>query len=131
MLLPILKTYIIDYHGTWLSTNTILGLNRFKAAKLKAEWILGIKPLLIAAQIKDVLAFSLEIRYWSRLDPDNVVGVGTKALVDQLRYLNVLTNDDKRYWKGLTVHPDETLKHNHYRISLHVHSEAEEIKKPS
>lgn len=107
--------YTIDYRGPWLSWNTLLSLNRWQRQKLVGEAKQRYQELLAGAGVLPLASFVVEVRYWSRLDCDNIC---LKYLVDTMRAQGLVTNDDKRYFAGVTSIPDAALGHNQYRIII-------------
>lgn len=51
------------------------------------------------------------------MDLDNTVA-GLKVMVDTMREMKLAENDTKTIYKGLTVEPDLSLKHNMYIVSI-------------
>lgn len=108
-------TYTITHTGAWLSWNTLLSQNRWQRSKLLASWVPIYQKMFADAQVQPMTHYRLDIRYWSRADADNLV---IKRLIDTLRSEKLVPNDDKRYFKGFSVTPDATLKHNTYVVTL-------------
>lgn len=108
-------TYIITHHGKWLSWNTMLSLNRWQRSALVAEAKQQYRAMLYAAGVQPMQRFELIVRYWSKIDADNLCN---KYFIDTLRSEKLVVNDDKRYFDGVSVRPDPALKHNTYVITL-------------
>jgi hypothetical protein len=107
----------ITYIGAIPSLNVLYTSHWSKANKLKDAIKEKVKTLIEEAQWKPVEQFKIEVEYNSRLDPDNVVGF-CKAAIDQSRYSKILIDDTKKYYKGLSIIPNESMPKNHYRIVL-------------
>ncbi|MBF9237467.1 hypothetical protein I2I05_08655 [Hymenobacter sp. BT683] len=107
--------YTITWTGAWLSWNTMLSKNRWQRAKLMEDWKPLYRKMFADAGMKPMKNFTIVIRYWSRMDADNVY---MKAFIDSLRAEHLVPNDDKRYFGGISCTPDPTLKHNTYVISV-------------
>lgn len=73
--------------------------------------------LCLEARPPKIEKFTVECRYNSRLDVDNV-GSTCKIFIDQLVILKALPADDKRYWKGLSIIPDPEMKHNSLELKV-------------
>jgi hypothetical protein len=116
---PEYPTYTLTHHGQWLSLNQVYGKSRWLASVAKNEWKTTFTRMFTEAGISPFLTFKITIRYNSRMDADNVVA-GNKVLVDTLREMKLVPNDDKRYYKGISIEPDASLKHNQYVIIIHV-----------
>lgn len=68
--------------------------------------------------------YILELRYNSRLDPINTV-VMMKIGEDYLRYINALTDDTKKYCKGVIIIPIETMGKKDYKMTFKILSYAD------
>lgn len=68
--------------------------------------------------------YILELRYNSRLDPINTV-VMMKIGEDYLRYINALTDDTKKYCKGVIIIPVETMGKKDYKMTFKILSYAD------
>ena len=55
--------------------------------------------------------FDLAILYSSRHDPDNITGT-EKLFVDTLKECGLIPDDNKKFFRGLHILPDESLKTN-------------------
>lgn len=108
-------TYTITHNGRWISWNTLLSNNRWQRAKIIKEWKPLYQAMFITAGIKPMNEFKITVRYWSKIDADNCC---FKYIIDQLRADKLVTNDDKRFFKGITTIPDPSLKHNTYIIEV-------------
>lgn len=115
-------TYQLTYTGQWLSLNQVYSKNRYLASVAKNEWKATFTRMFTEAKIQPFTTFRVSMRYNSRMDCENTVA-GLKIAVDTLRAMNLVPNDDKRYYKGVEVVPDAGLKHNTYEITLHVLSQ--------
>jgi hypothetical protein len=111
------REYKIEYIGTWIGLNKIYGMNRYIASQHKREWKERFSAMLRDSGIKPLAAFKLHLQYNSRLDCDNTVA-GLKLIVDTMRAEGYVMNDDKRFYKGFSVTPDYTLKHNTYVVTI-------------
>ena len=116
---PALPTYTITFHGRWLSLNQVYSKNRYLATQVKNDWKTTFTRMFQEAQIKPFTTFRLWVRYNSRMDADNLTG-GTKIAVDTLRAMALVPNDDKRFYKGISIEPDLALKHNTYVLTIEV-----------
>ena len=102
-------------------------LNFAHAASGKSHWkerkgVIDKAESLIASKIMQHRGLMLEmyrfdIRYNSKIDPVNV-SYAAKMFEDCCGYLKIITKDDKRYNKGFSITPDESLPHNTYIFVL-------------
>ena len=109
--------YTILFKGKWLSINAAYSKHYHQRNKVKKEYQATFTQLLTEAQIKPLSAFRIHLRYNSRMDLDNTVA-GLKVMVDTMREMKLAENDTKTIYKGLTVEPDLSLKHNMYIVSI-------------
>jgi len=84
--------------------------------KIKDEWCMFFTEM-IPKPYPTINKYTLELRYNSRLDPSNTIPM-PKILEDTLQKLGILKNDNKKFCKGLSLIPDETMKKNSYSITL-------------
>lgn len=111
------KQYTITYSGKWLSINQAYNTHWTKAKKIKDTLKLHFTYLIKEAKIKPLSSFTLNLRYNSRLDADNTTA-GLKCFVDTLTTSNIISDDTKSIYKGFSVTPDVSLKHNTYVITI-------------
>ena len=110
-----MNQFTIIYEGQQLSSNSMKSLP-WRELKIKVDKIKEHACVLcLKCKIYKMEQFTVEARYNSRMDPDNV-GSTVKIFIDQLVKMGVFPNDNKKHWRGLNIIPDETLKHN----SLHL-----------
>lgn len=72
---------------------------------------------LVKFQFYRLQKFRVELNYYSMLDVDNTV-YAVKLLVDTLRAMKIVVDDDPRYFRGLTITPDEKLPENTYIFKI-------------
>ncbi len=75
------------------------------------------KVLCMNAKPDKMERFTIEARYNSKLDPDNV-GAVIKIFCDQLVKMGVFPDDSKKHWRGLNIIPDESMKHNSLKLTV-------------
>jgi hypothetical protein len=107
--------YIINHKGPWVSWNTLLSLSRWQRSKLLVEAKQQYREMLAQAKVEPLSSFQIDVRYWSRIDCDNIC---LKYFIDTMRHLGLVVNDDKRFFAGISSSPDNTLVHNTYRITI-------------
>jgi len=105
------QLFTIEYQGKIISTNELKSKNwrsiKPKIDALKLEFFILIKN----ARIPKLDGIELKVRYWSRHDCDNITST-IKIFVDQLVKAGKIKDDNKNYWRKLTIEADETLKNN-------------------
>jgi hypothetical protein len=118
--------YKITYAGKWLSLNEVYSKHRYLANLAKKEWKERFASLFRDAGVTPFSTFYISIKYWSRIDVDNNAGA-SKVGVDTLRELGLVANDDKRFYKGLTILPMPDMKHNTYLVTLYTDDDCSEV----
>ena len=110
-----MNEFTIIYEGQQLSSNKMKSLHWRELKRKVDELKKHAFVLCHEAKPPKMERFTIECRYNSNLDPDNV-GASVKVFCDQLVKMGVFPDDKKEHWRGLNIIPDETLKHN----SLHL-----------
>ncbi len=105
------QLFIIEYQGKIISTNELKSKSwrkmKPKIDALKLEFFILIQN----ANLPKFDGIELRVKYNSRHDIDNVSST-IKIFVDQLVKSGKLIDDNKKFWKKLTIEADETLKDN-------------------
>jgi hypothetical protein len=112
-----MRSYTVTYTGQGISLNMFYaGGHWSERSKVKTKFKNIFTILFLQAKIKPLEQFTISLVYNSRLDPDNVVAMA-KVYCDSLkgRYIK---DDTKKYYKGLSISPDETLPHNTYVFTI-------------
>lgn len=105
----------IEYNGKWPSVNTLRN-NRWDSNQgLKNKLRRTFSLLVLEQKPKKMAKFRVDVRYNSRLDPDNV---SLKYFVDSLKDIGIIIDDNKKFFKGLSVEPDESLKYMTYIVKV-------------
>lgn len=116
------KIYKIVYQGKGISLNDYYSAGHWsKRHNLKKKYNPIFEELIENAGVAELNQFSLIIAYNSRHDVDNVTGL-EKIFMDTLKNMRV-KEDDKRYYRGFMVFPDETLETNTFEFYLIPHAE--------
>jgi hypothetical protein len=109
------------YTGKWVSTNELRNGHKWTVQKLKEEYRKIYSILLIDAVRKCQFtnerfdSFKIQILYNSRLDPDNVT---LKFLCDAMKDCRLIIDDNKKYFRGFSIEPDETLPKDTYYVKI-------------
>ena len=112
-----MKEWTITYTGKWVSLNAYYQSRHWAVRnKLKNEWKEKFGWLLKEAGVQWMDAFCVSVKFNSRLDTENVIG-GLKILVDTMKGVYI-EDDTKKYYKGVSIEPDETLDKNTYVITI-------------
>lgn len=107
----------ITYIGAIPSLNSYAGGKNFYAkAKIIKDLKSTVKLLCLEAGFKKVDKFIVDIEFNSRHDVDNVITIG-KIFVDSLKG-KYIEDDNKKYYRGLTIRPNEDLKMNTFILSI-------------
>lgn len=110
----------IEYQGKIPSLNDIYGSKHWKTRyNASQKYHLIFDTLFKKAKLKKHKGqFKISILYNSRHDVDNIVGV-EKYFTDALVEGKYVVKDDKRYFRGLKIDPEETLPKNTVRFTIH------------
>ena len=108
-------SFEIQYEGKWPSTNDLRNKHWRSNQGLKESWRKKLGILIREKTSKKLDRFKIEVLYNSRLDPDNVT---LKFFCDSLKDCGVIVDDNKKYFRGFSIDPDESLKHNTYIIKV-------------
>lgn len=110
-------SYSFTYIGVMVSANaTFAGMHWTKRKALTEKWHGIFAKLLTEAGTRPMARFKLLLRYNSRHDCDNLV-LPCKWLADTIKGRYV-PDDSKKYYRGVTIEPDETLKHNTFTFTI-------------
>jgi hypothetical protein len=112
-----MAAYEITYSGKCLSLNKVKSQYWRQTESEKNQIKAVFEVLVLQARFKHMKQFTVAMFYNSRHDPDGVV-FQLKVLVDVLRRKGYIIDDSKKYWKGFSVTPDETLPSNTYRFLI-------------
>jgi hypothetical protein len=108
----------ITFRGRGISLNTFYKSGFWKERNdAKNEYAEKFKALFAKAKLKPVDTFKLTLTYNSRHDVDNVVGM-SKIFVDTLNNVNLIKDDNPKYYKQLVLRYDSRLKHNTFKFVL-------------
>ena len=118
----------ITYTGKGVSLNDFYSQGHWsKRSQIKKKYRKIFDVLLEESKLQWLDKFYLLITYNSRHDPDNVIGMG-KVFVDALKQESnkagdiiregYIREDDKRYYRGVAVFPDESLPMNTFKFLL-------------
>ena len=105
----------IKYEGRWPSTNDLRNKHWRSNQGLKQKWRKELGSLITEKRVKKLKKFRIKVLYNSRLDPDNVT---LKFFCDSLKDKGVIIDDNKKYFRGFSIDPDETLSHNTYILTV-------------
>jgi Holliday junction resolvase RusA-like endonuclease len=107
----------LTYQGKALSLNKVKSQNwrdtheDIKRLKTAFSW------LIIEAKVPKFNRFKISLFYNSKHDLDNHAFL-CKKLCDCLKIQGRIKEDNKNYYRGLTIEPDETLPPNTYKFLI-------------
>ncbi len=111
------KSYVITYTGPCLSLNKVKSQFWRQTEKEKNRIKEVMQVLVLQAKMKYMKRFRVDMTYNSKHDPDGVV-FQKKILVDVIRRKGYITDDSRKYYRGFSVTPDETLPPNTYQFTI-------------
>ena len=100
-----------------LSSNSLKSGNWRVAGNLKKKFAKLYRPYILEADMKPMTMFSVEVRYRSRLDVDNVTG-SLKVFVDELRYLGIVPDDNPKHFPKFSVEYNKEFKTNTIEFTI-------------
>ena len=114
--MELIKT--ISWSGVHISLNEwYTGKHWSKRVKQKNKWWALFTILMNGKKFK-LDTYKLELVYNSRLDPSNTITM-IKLFEDYLVKKKLIIDDNKKYCKGISLTPDESMKANHYKIKIY------------
>ncbi len=119
------KNYKLTYCGKGVSLNQYYsGGHWSKRAKLKNTYKEIFLNLLDNIKISKMDKFVLVMFFNSRHDTDNVIGL-EKLFVDTLKEGGYIIDDNKKFFRGLMIFPDETLENNTFEFNILTYGDKE------
>jgi hypothetical protein len=109
--------YEIVYEGKITSLNDTSGQGWYTRNKAVNKFKDIFTILMLEAKFKKIDRFRLDVRYNSRHDCDNVVFI-CKTLVDTMRKQKYIKDDTKKYYRGISITPDESLKYQTFVFKI-------------
>jgi hypothetical protein len=109
-----MNSFTIEFEGTWPSVNDLRNKQWRDLNGLKNSIKKKYTVLVLQQKPQKMNKFHVDVKYNSRLDPDNVT---LKYFIDSLKGL-VVVDDNKKYFRGFSITPDESLKHNTYIVTV-------------
>ena len=116
--------YKFVYTGKGVSLNEFYSQGHWsRRSKIKNKYKAIFEKMLEGGKIEWMDQFSLLILYNSRHDPDNVTGM-EKVFMDTLKG-DYITDDNKKFYRGFAIFPDESLPTNTFEFYLLPHGNNE------
>lgn len=113
------KSYSVTYFGQAPSLNDwYSGKHWGTRLQVKNKYSAIFLDMMLRAGLPKMNQFNIHILYNSRHDVDNVVGV-SKIFVDCMKG-KYIKDDTKKYFRGLQIEPDESLKLNTFIITINI-----------
>ena len=105
------KIYKISYQGKIFSLNDLYRQGHWSIrSTLKNKYKKLFLELIHKQEIKYCKQFYIIVFYNTRHDPDNIIGV-VKVFVDAMKG-EIIPDDNKKHFKGVSIFPDNTLSAN-------------------
>lgn len=111
--------FSVLYEGKWPSTNDLRNKHWRSNQALKETWRKKLGWLILEQRPRKLKQFRIDVRYKSKLDPDNVT---LKFFCDALKDSGVIIDDNKKYFRGFSITPDDSLSHNSYILTVSEHN---------
>jgi len=112
------KNYRITYCGKGVSLNQYYTAKHWTTrAKLKNTYKDIFVDLLSKSDIAPMTKFVIVLFFNSRHDTNNVIGL-EKIFSDTLKEQGYIVDDNKKFYRGLMIFPDEDLKMNTFEFNV-------------
>ncbi len=108
-------SFTVVYEGKWVSANQLRNNHWRKNQQLKEKYRKELGWLILEQNPKKMIEYTVDLVYNSRLDPDNVT---FKYFLDSMKDVGVIIDDKKKYNKGISTKPDETLGMDTYIFTV-------------
>lgn len=106
-----MQEYRLEFKGAIISMNSAKSLS-WRALKTKTDKLtVEFKNMVRKADPPKFFNYEIEVEYWNRFDCDNIAFT-VKCLVDILVRENKFIDDNKNYWRKLTITANPELKNN-------------------
>lgn len=112
------RIFNLKYSGEVFSLNDLYKQGHWsKRSNLKKKYANIFIKLAEESNLKFCNKFIIVVFFNTRHDTDNLVGF-TKVFVDTMKNHGYAKDDDKRFYRGLCIFPDETLKPGEVQILI-------------
>lgn len=126
----ILGEIILEWKDVDISLNKWYASRHWHFRNKEKEFWSTLFLKLLPKRLKQIDKYKLHLRYNSRLDPTNTIPM-MKIAEDTMKKNHYIVDDTKKYCKGVTIEPDETMGKKHYILKLEILSYAIKKDKPS
>ena len=114
---------VFEWHSVDVSLNKFFAGKHWTVRnKIKDQFHILFGKLLIK-KYRMIEKYTVSLEYNSRLDPTNTI-IMIKIGEDYLRHINILTDDTKKYCKGVSIAPNDLMGKKHYKLTFHIISYA-------
>jgi hypothetical protein len=87
-------------------------------SSMKKRWLNLFKGMIAVADIDEIASFEIVLQFNTGYDVDNNIPI-VKVFSDALVESGVVANDNRKFWKDLSIHYDDTLPKNTAIINLY------------
>jgi hypothetical protein len=116
---------VLEWKDVDISLNKWYASRHWHFRNKEKEFWTAIFMKLLPKRLKQVDKYKLHLRYNSRLDPTNTITM-LKLAEDTMKKNHYIIDDTKKYCKGVSIEPDETMGKKHYILTLEIISYARE-----
>lgn len=116
---------VLEWKDVDISLNKWYASRHWHFRNKEKEFWTSIFMKLLPKRLKQVERYKLHLKYNSRLDPTNTITM-LKLAEDTMKKNHYIVDDTKKYCKGISIEPDETMGKKHYILTLEIISYAKE-----
>jgi hypothetical protein len=120
----------IEWEGIDLSLNKWYANRHWTFRNKEKEFWAGTFMRLLPKRTKKIDKYTITLLFNSRLDASNTIPM-IKILEDTMKKAHYIIDDSKKYCKGISIYPDESMGKKHYKLTIHILSYAKKDKTDS
>ena len=106
-----MESYELFYEGKLISTNQAKSLHWRKLKKLTDALKIKFTEVINEVNPPKFKQFEIEVEFWNKFDTDNIA-FSAKIMIDAIKNNGYFIEDDKRFWRKLTITAVEGMKNN-------------------
>lgn len=113
----------IEWEGVDLSLNKWYANRHFSYRIKEKEFWSTLFLKLLPKRTKKIDKYTITLYFNSRLDASNTIPM-VKILEDTMKKNHYIIDDSKKFCKGISIFPDETMGKKNYKLIVHIISYA-------
>lgn len=113
----------IEWEGVDLSLNKWYANRHFSYRIKEKEFWSTLFMKLLPKRTKKIDKYTITLYFNSRLDASNTIPM-VKILEDTMKKNHYIIDDSKKFCKGISIFPDESMGKKNYKLIVHIISYA-------